>query len=76
MQRYDSLRLSRRQLTELQWLCHDRLFVMSKAAAETNRRREDDRASYKDTHGKSPIPFIAAFPATTYTGLPPENCDT
>jgi hypothetical protein len=37
-------------LAEFQWLCYDGLFVMAPAAAETNSRREDDRASYEDTH--------------------------
>ena len=36
------------------------LFVVPPAAAETNRCREDDRASYKDTHG-IPRPFVRCF---------------
>ena len=54
MQRKNSLRLSRRHLTELQGLLDNGLFVVPPAAAETNRCREDDRASYKDTHGNPP----------------------
>ena len=50
MQRKNSGRLSCRHLTELQGLCQDGLFVVPPAAAETNRCRKDDRASYEDTH--------------------------
>ena len=60
MQRKNSGRLSCRHLTELQGLCHDGLFVVPPAAAETNRRRKDDRASYKDTHGNPPS-FVCCF---------------
>ena len=55
-------------LSELQWLCHDGLFVVSPAAAETNRRREDNRASYKDTHGNPPS-FVLLLPNTIYSDL-------
>ena len=68
MQRKDSQRLSRRHLTELQGLLDNGLFVVPPTAAETNRCREDDRASYEDTHGNPPSLF-AVFPGTNYSVL-------
>jgi hypothetical protein len=45
------------------------------AAAETNRCCEDDRASYKDTHG-SPPSFVRCFPGTIIRVFPRGSCDT
>ena len=65
-----SSRLSRSGLTKLQWLCHNGLFVVPPAAAETKRRRQDDRASYKDTHG-IPRPWCLSGNIIT---LPRQEC--
>jgi hypothetical protein len=46
MQKLSSFRLARRNLTELQRLRHDGLFVMSDAARQADCSRDDDRASY------------------------------
>jgi len=44
----------RERLTELQRFIDDRLLVVAEAASNTKRRRNDDCASYKDTHDKIP----------------------
>ena len=72
MQRKNSGRLSCRHLTELQGLCHDGLFMVPPAAAETNRRRKDDRASYKDTHGNPPL--LVRCSRHDYSVLSRESC--
>jgi hypothetical protein len=65
--------LSRRRLAELQGLRHDGLLVMTNTAAQAERRRNNDRASYKDTHGLSPV--FPRFYARLY-GLLPEKAVT
>ena len=47
--------------------------MVTKATAETNRSRDDDRASYKDTHGLSPIRSVCM--GRPYM-LSPENAVT
>jgi hypothetical protein len=63
-----------RHLTELQGLLDDGLLVVTKATAETNGSRDDDRASYKDTHGLSPIRSVCM--GTTIYAFARESCDT
>jgi len=49
--------------------------MVSPAAAETNRRREDDRASYEDTHGNLPFLGSLPFPGTIMIAfVPQESC--
>ena len=62
MQRKDSLRLSRRHLTELQGLLDNGLFVVPPAAAETNRCREGVIAQAIRTRMEIPRPFVRCFP--------------
>jgi hypothetical protein len=50
--------------------------VVPPAAAETNRRRDDDRASYEDTHGNPPSPWFPAFSRHDYSILSQESCGT
>jgi len=48
--------------------------VVTDAATEAERSRDDDRASYKDTHGLSPIRSVCM--GKTIYAFARESCDT